>query len=329
MVKKYKTIYNKRGINGYRGNIEMNIITCAVYIVILLSLYYFVFWEAINDTGTRLHPATIAISKQLMPIYDKPMIYYPLSVLLLAGIKDILIITTPHEQKMFKKLLKNGKQWGVKFSYAIQPKPEGIAQALIIGEQFINCEPVTLILGDNIFCGHGFVRALRHAAFNKQGATVFGYWVANPERYGVVSFNKKGIATKIDEKPKKPKSNYAVTGLYCYDSYAAEYANQVEPSPRGELEITDLNNIYLKKKKLRVELLDRGVAWLDTGTHQSMLQANLYVEAIQSRQGLMISSPDEIAYRMEFINKKQLIKLAEPMKSNGYGQYLLRIAKEK
>ena len=282
-----------------------------------------------GGAGTRLHPATISVSKQLMPIYDKPMIYYPLSVLLLAGIKEILIITTPHEQKMFKKLLGNGKKWGVKFSYAIQPNPEGIAQALIIGADFIGNDSVTLILGDNIFFGHGFVRALRHAVFYDKGATVFGYWVANPQRYGVVSFNKKGKAIKICEKPKKPKSNYAVTGLYCYDGNVVEYANQVQPSPRGELEITDLNNIYLKKKQLRVELLDRGVAWLDTGTHESMLQANQFIEAIQSRQGLMISSPDEIAYRMKFINKKQLIKLAEPMSGNGYGQYLLRIANEK
>jgi glucose-1-phosphate thymidylyltransferase len=278
-----------------------------------------------GGAGTRLHPATRAISKQLLPIYDKPMIYYPLSVLMLAGLRDILIITTPHDAESFKKLLEDGSQWGISFTYAQQPEPKGLAQALTIGAEFAGGKPVTLILGDNIFWGHGFVESLQKAVSMTEGATVFGYWVTDPERYGVVEFDADGKALSVEEKPKKPKSHYAITGLYCYDGHAAEYASQVTPSARGELEITSLNNIYLEKGLLNVELMGRGVAWLDTGTHESMLQASLFVETIQNRQGLIVSSPEEIAFRRKFIDENQLLKLAEPMKKNSYGKNLLNL----
>jgi glucose-1-phosphate thymidylyltransferase len=278
-----------------------------------------------GGAGTRLHPATRAISKQLLPIYDKPMIYYPLSVLMLAGLRDILIITTPHDADSFKKLLEDGSQWGISFTYAQQPEPKGLAQALTIGAEFAGGKPVTLILGDNIFWGHGFVESLQKAVSMTEGATVFGYWVTDPERYGVVEFDADGKALSVEEKPKKPKSHYAITGLYCYDGHAAEYASQVTPSARSELEITSLNNIYLEKGLLNVELMGRGVAWLDTGTHESMLQASLFVETIQNRQGLIVSSPEEIAFRRKFIDENQLLKLAEPMKKNSYGKNLLNL----
>lgn len=278
-----------------------------------------------GGAGTRLYPSTIAVSKQLIPIYDKPMVYYPLSILMLAGIKEILIITTPQDSPLFKELLGDGTQWGLSFTYAVQPKPEGLAHAFIIGADFVGTTPTTLILGDNIFWGHGFLEGLQKAVSKKEGATVFGYWVTDPERYGVVEFDKNGKAVSIEEKPKKPKSHYAVTGLYCYDGNVVEYARQIKPSARGELEITDLNKIYLEKGLLEVQLLGRGVAWLDTGTHESMMQASQFVETIQNRQGLIVSSPEEIAYRMGFIGKEQVITLAEPMKNNSYGQYLLRL----
>lgn len=281
-----------------------------------------------GGAGTRLFPSTKAVSKQLIPIYDKPMVYYPLSILMLAGIKEILIITTPQDSHLFKELLGDGTQWGLSFSYTVQPKPEGLAHAFIIGADFVGNTPTTLILGDNIFWGHGFLEGLQKAVSKTEGATVFGYWVTDPKRYGVVEFDKNSKAISIEEKPEKPKSNYAVTGLYCYDGNVVEYARQVKPSARGELEITDLNKVYLEKGLLEVQLLGRGVAWLDTGTHESMMQASQFVETIQNRQGLIVSSPEEIAYRMEFIDKEQLIKLAEPMKKSSYGQYLLRLVEE-
>ncbi len=278
-----------------------------------------------GGAGTRLHPATISVSKQLLPVYDKPMIYYPLSVLMLAGIREILIITTPHEAKLFKNLLGDGSQWGLTFVYAQQPEPKGLAQALTIGAEFADKKPVTLILGDNIFWGHGFVDSLLNAVSDPSGATVFGYWVTDPERYGVVEFDSHGKALSIEEKPTHPRSNVAVTGLYCYDGHAAEYASQITPSARGELEITSLNNMYLEKGNLKVELLGRGVAWLDTGTHDSMLQASLFVETIQNRQGLIVSSPEEIAFRKDYIDATQLKQLAEPMQKNNYGKNLLKL----
>jgi len=281
-----------------------------------------------GGSGTRLFPATKAMSKQLLPVYDKPMIYYPLSVLMLAGIREILIITTPHDAASFKNLLSDGSQWGISFTYAEQPEPRGLAEALIIGSDFADGEPVTLILGDNIFWGHGFVDALKEAVSLTTGAIVFGYWVTDPQRYGVVEFDNNGKAISVEEKPDNPKSNYAITGLYCYDGHAAEYARTVKPSARGELEITSLNDIYLQKQVLQVKLLGRGVAWLDTGTHESMLQASLFVETIQERQGLLISSPEEIAYRMKYITDEQLVKLIEPMKKNSYGKGLLKLLEE-
>jgi glucose-1-phosphate thymidylyltransferase len=281
-----------------------------------------------GGTGTRLFPATQVVSKQLMPVYDKPMIYYPLSVLMLGGIRDILVITTPHEQYQFKNLLGDGSQWGLKFSYAVQPKPEGLAQALIIGEEFANGEPVTLILGDNIFYGQGFVQAVEDAFRYTEGATVFGYWVHNPVRYGVVEFDREGNVLSVEEKPEVPRSNYAITGLYCYDGHAAEYARMVKPSRRGELEITELNAIYLERKALRVQLLGRGVAWLDTGTHYDMLQASHFISTVQSRQGLLIASPEEIAFRKRYISSDQLRDIADGMRNNSYGQALLWILDE-
>lgn len=281
-----------------------------------------------GGAGRRLYPATKAVSKQLVPVYDKPMIYYPLSMLMLGRVRDILIITTPQEQGLFERLLGDGSQWGVSFSYISQPKPEGLAQAFMLGEQFIGSDSVTLVLGDNIFWGTGFVSGFREAVVRDQGATVFGYWVTDPERYGVVAFDKDGKAVGIEEKPAKPQSNYAVTGLYCYDSKVVEYAKSLKPSSRGELEITDLNRIYLDKGELQVRVLGRGVAWLDTGTHRSMLEASQFVETIQKRQGLLISSPEEVAFRLGYISSEQLAKLAESVGKNEYGRYLMRLAEE-
>lgn len=282
-----------------------------------------------GGSGTRLYPITKATSKQLVPIYDKPMIYYPLTTLMLAGIKDILVINTPHEQACFKQLLGDGSQWGINLSYAVQPSPDGLAQAFIIGEKFIGNDNCTLVLGDNIFYGYGFSKRLQEAAKQDDGATVFAYWVAEPERYGVVEFDSMGQAVSLEEKPVNPKSNYAVTGLYFYDNKVVEYAKSLKPSAREELEITDLNGIYLEQKALRVETLGRGYAWLDTGTHDSLLQASNYIATIQERQGLMVACPEEIAYRMGYISKNDLIELGNVMRKNGYGRYLLRLAGEK
>ena len=279
-----------------------------------------------GGSGTRLYPVTLAVCKQLMPVYDKPMVYYPLSILMLAGIKEILVITTPHDIDAFKRLLGDGSQWGLRLSYLVQPKPEGIAQAFIIGREFIGNDTVALILGDNIFWGHGFVGSLAAAAEKKRGATVFGYWVTDPERYGVVALDKNGRPVDLVEKPDKPVSPYAVTGLYFFDNRVADIAARLKPSARGELEITDLNRCYMDKGELDVVVLGRGVAWLDTGTHESMLQASVFVETIQSRQGLKVSCPEEIAFRLGYIDKNQLARLAEPMKKNSYGEYLLQIA---
>ena len=281
-----------------------------------------------GGSGTRLHPITRVVSKQLLPVYDKPMIYYPLSVLMLAGIRDILIISTPEDLPRFRELLGDGSQIGVRFSYAEQPKPEGLAQAFIIGKKFIGSDSVALILGDNIFFGHDLSHILKKAGEMKKGGLIFGYWVRDPERYGVVSFDKQGNVIDIEEKPAKPKSRYAVPGLYFYDNSIVQVAENLKPSPRGELEITDVNREYLKRGALKVELLGRGFAWLDTGTHESLLQAGNYVETIEQRQGLKIACIEEIAYRMGYIDQTQIRKLAERMKNNEYGQYLLRILDE-
>ena len=281
-----------------------------------------------GGSGTRLHPVTKAISKQLIPIYDKPMVYYPLTTLMLAGIKEILVISTPTDLPMYKKVLGDGSQWGIRLEYAEQPRPEGLAQAFIIGKKFLAGSPACLILGDNIFYGHGLVDSLKRAVSNETGATIFGYWVRDPQRYGVIEFDKAGKVISIEEKPQKPKSNYAAVGLYFYDSQVCDIAATIKPSARGEYEITDLNNAYLKINKLKVELLGRGTAWLDTGTPESMLQAANFVQTVQQRQGLMIACPEEIAFHLGLIDVKQLIKLAEPLAKNWYGQYLFALANE-
>lgn len=278
-----------------------------------------------GGSGTRLYPLTKVISKQLMPVYDKPMIYYPLASLMLAGIRDILIITTPRDSESFQELLGDGSQWGISLSYEVQPSPDGLAQAFIIGEKFLAGEGGALILGDNIFYGDGFSNLARRAANQKEGATVFAYYVGDPERYGIVEFDAEGNAVSLEEKPAQPKSNYAVTGLYFYDSSVVEKAKTLKPSARGELEITDLNKLYLQEGMLHVETMGRGYAWLDTGTHESLLQAASYVETVQERQGLKICCPEEIAYQLGYIDQEQLIHLADPLLKNEYGQYLIKI----
>ncbi|MER2176389.1 MAG: glucose-1-phosphate thymidylyltransferase RfbA [Stenotrophomonas maltophilia] len=278
-----------------------------------------------GGSGTRLYPITKGVSKQLLPVYDKPMIYYPLSVLMLAGIRDVLIINTPHEQALFQSLLGDGSQWGMNIEYAVQPSPDGLAQAYLIGKDFIGGKPSCLVLGDNIFHGHGLSDVLRSADQREQGATVFGYWVNDPERYGVAEFDKHGKVVDLVEKPEKPRSNYAVTGLYFYDGNASEYAAELKPSPRGELEITDLNQRYLRDGQLHLEALGRGFAWLDTGTHQSLLEASNFIETIQTRQGLQVCCPEEIAFGRGWIDAAQLEALAAPLIKNGYGQYLQKL----
>ncbi len=278
-----------------------------------------------GGSGTRLYPITQSVSKQLLPVYDKPMIYYPLGVLMLAGIRDVLIINTPHEQALFQRLLGDGSQWGMHIQYAVQPSPDGLAQAFVIGRDFLAGGPSCLILGDNIFYGHGLTEMLHRADVRAQGATVFGYWVRDPERYGVAEFAADGRVIGVEEKPMQPKSNYAVTGLYFYDGKVCDYAASLKPSPRGELEITDLNRCYLDADDLHLEPLGRGFAWLDTGTHQSLLEASTFIETIEARQGLRVCCPEEIAWQNRWIDAAQLEALAKPLAKNGYGQYLLSL----
>ncbi|MDL5366167.1 glucose-1-phosphate thymidylyltransferase RfbA [Xanthomonas sp. NCPPB 2654] len=280
-----------------------------------------------GGSGTRLYPITKGVSKQLLPVYDKPMIYYPLSVLMLAGIREVLIINTPHEQALFRALLGDGSQWGMSIEYAIQPSPDGLAQAYLIGRDFVAGKPSCLVLGDNIFHGHGLIDLLGRADARQDGATVFGYWVNDPERYGVAEFDAEGRVIAIEEKPTQPRSSYAVTGLYFYDGNASAYAAALEPSPRGELEITDLNRCYLEAGQLHLETLGRGYAWLDTGTHQSLLEASNFIETIQTRQGLQVCCPEEIAFWKGWINAEQLEALAAPLSKSGYGQYLHKLLK--
>jgi len=276
--------------------------------------------------GTRLYPLTIALSKQILPVFDKPMIYYPLSMLMLAGVREILIISTPEALPLFRDLLKDGSQWGLKFEYAEQAEPRGLADAFIVGREFVGDSPVCLTLGDNIFYGGGMVKLLQECSSLDEGAIIFGYKVHDPERYGIVEFDEHGNVLSIEEKPAKPKSNYAVPGIYFYDNQVVKFAESLEPSTRGEIEITDLNKIYLERKQLKTKLFGRGVAWLDAGTHESLLQASEFIQTIQDRQGLMISCPEEIAFRMGFITKEQLLKLGDELSSNSYGQYILDIA---
>lgn len=281
-----------------------------------------------GGSGTRLYPLTRSISKQLLPVYDKPMIYYPLSTLMLSGVRDVLLISTPHDLPVYRELLGNGNQFGLSIHYAQQPRPEGLAQAFLIGRDFLAGGPGCLVLGDNIFYGHGLPELLRKAAAKTNGATVFGYWVKDPERYGVVDFDASGKVLGLEEKPSKPKSHYAVPGMYFYDERVCEYASTLKPSARGELEITDLNRMYLAEGQLSVELIGRGIAWLDTGTHESLMQASNFIEAIEQRQGLKVACLEEIAWRMGYIDAEQVMRLAEPMKNNGYGQYLMDLLKE-
>ncbi len=282
-----------------------------------------------GGSGSRLYPITLSVSKQLLPVYNKPMIYYPLTTLMLAGIRDILIISTPQDTPLFEQLLGDGSQWGLKLKYAVQPSPDGLAQAFLIGEDFIGHDPCTLILGDNIFHGNVLSEMLQKVSLDAQGATVFAYPVNNPQRYGVIDFDSRGQALSLEEKPERPKSRYAVTGLYFYDNDVVRIAHKIRPSPRGELEITDVNRVYLERGDLKVGVMGRGMAWLDTGTHESLLEASIFIETIEKRQGLMVACPEEIAFRTGLISAEQLRILAESTKNSGYGQYLLNLLKEK